>query len=94
MACFATERLAYYYAPCSRTAGETIWLQRGFFLFFLLQVVLTAWLHLQTPEKHLDGLTLAFLIAAILLFILSIPLYHLVMRVLNFVVRNAGPILP
>ncbi len=94
IACFATEMLAYCYAPYSRTAGEAVWLQYGFFLFFLLQVVLTAWLHLQAPEKHLDGLTLAFLITAILLFIISIPLYHVIMRVLNFVVRNAGPILP
>jgi hypothetical protein len=91
---FAGERIVYFYAPGFLTVHQSTWLQYLFFIFFLLQVLTTILLHLEDPEKHLDSLPLGIMIATILVFIISIPLYGVILRVMDFIVRLADPILP
>jgi len=93
-ACFATERLISCYAPDSTPAGMIMWLQYGFFAWFFLQIVFTAALFSKAPEHHLDGLTLTAMQATVLLFIISIPLYNVILRLCNFIVLLADRILP
>lgn len=93
-ACFATERLISCNAPDSTLAGMIMWLQYGFFAWFFLQIVFTTVLFSKAPEHHLDGLTLTAILATILLFIVSIPLYNVLLRLCNFIVLLADHILP
>jgi hypothetical protein len=91
---FTAERIAYFHAPGFLSANQSIWLQYLFFIFFFLQVLATILLHLEDPEKHLANLPLGLMIAAIIVFIISIPLYGVILRVMDFIVRLADPILP
>ena len=93
-ACFATERAISCYAPNSPMADSLLWLQHGFFLCFALQVTLTAFLFFERPDHHLDGLSLTAMFTTIVLFIISIPLYNVIIRLCNFIVQISDHILP
>jgi hypothetical protein len=94
IACFATERMIFCYAPNAPLTDNLLWLQYGFFIWFFVQIIFTSLSFLKQPDHHLDGLTLTAMLTTIVLFIVSIPLYNVILRLCNFIVELADHVLP
>ena len=91
--CFVTERCLWYFHMQLPYVRQD-WLQLGFVLVFTVQVILTSLLHFKDPDKHLEGSTLTILFTNMLLFLIAVPLYHLILRSCELLVNIADQLLP
>jgi hypothetical protein len=94
IACFSGERLIVLYCPNGEFNSFIMPLQYGFFVMLLCQACATTCAFLKEPDKHLDGGVLALLVVNVFLLVVSIVLFHVIIRLCNFLVYILGPLLP
>jgi len=92
--CFVAERYLFYRAWGSSYAFYRPELEAAFFILFGFQVLLHSAVFLREPDNHVHGVALPVLFFSILLFILAIQTYHVILRLCNFLVLKADPVLP